>query len=168
VVFDIGHQSVGFEDVRTSLQGLVSAGIPVFKLQEAAALRVGELTSAMVPELRRFTDTIYLSQSILRRGDEAHRFLHLGDALDAFEADPRPAELRTHFHVPVFLEELGAFSTTRYAVEEALRLHRDAPLSDHLEIETYTWDVLPAELKTGDITDYVSRELEFVMNELLD
>ena len=89
------------------------------------------------------------------------------DALDAFEQDPRPAELRTHFHVPVFLEQLGAFTTTRYAVQDALRLHRETPLSDHLEIETYTWDVRPAELKQGDITDYVSRELEFVRDELL-
>jgi hypothetical protein len=139
----------------------------VFKLQEAAALRVGELTESLVPELKRFTDTIYLSQSTLRRGEEATHFLHLGDALAAFEQDPRPAELRTHFHVPVFLEELGAFGTTRYAVQEALQMHREAPLSDHLEIETYTWDVLPAELKTGDITDYVARELEFVREELL-
>ena len=167
VVFDIGHQSVGFEDVRTSLEGLVAAGIPVFKLQEAAALRVAELTPEIVPELRRFTDTIYLSQSTVRRGEDAEQFLNLGEALDAFELDPRPAELRTHFHVPVFLEELGAFGTTRYAVQEALRLHRETPLSDHLEIETYTWDVLPAELKNGDITDYVARELEFVRSELL-
>jgi hypothetical protein len=167
VVFDIGHQSVGFEDVRASLAALVAAGIPVFKLQEAAALRVGELTESLVPELKRFTDTIYLSQSTLRRGEEATHFLHLGDALAAFEQDPRPAELRTHFHVPVFLEELGAFGTTRYAVQEALQMHREAPLSDHLEIETYTWDVLPAELKTGDITDYLARELEFVREELL-
>jgi hypothetical protein len=122
----------------------------------------------LVPELRRFTDTIYLSQSTLRRDGEDDHYLHLGDALDAYEADPRPAELRTHFHVPVFLEELGAFGTTRYAVQEALRLHRETPLSDHLEIETYTWDVLPPELKSSDITDYVSRELEFVRAELLD
>jgi hypothetical protein len=40
-------------------------------------------------------------------------------------------------------------------------------LSDHLEIETYTWDVLPASLKTGDITDYVTREIEWVRDELL-
>jgi hypothetical protein len=166
VVFDIGHQSVGFEDVTASLRTLVAAGIPVFKLQQAAALWVPELTTAVVPDLRVFTDTIYLSQSVLRRDGEARHFLNLGDALDAFERDPRPAELRTHFHVPVFLAELGPFRTTRDSVQDALRLHRATPLSDHLEIETYTWDVLPAHLKSGDVVDYVAREIEFVRAEL--
>ncbi|MDQ1660746.1 MAG: hypothetical protein QOJ68_726 [Blastococcus sp.] len=166
IVFDIGHQSVGFEDIPESLGKLVTAGIPIFKLQEAAALWVERLTTAVVPQLREFTDTIYLSQSVLRRDGVATRYLNLGEALDAFEADPRPAELRTHFHVPVFLEELGPFRTTRYAVQDALRVHRATPLSEHLEIETYTWDVLPAHLKSGDIVDYVSREIEFVRQEL--
>lgn len=166
VVFDVGHQSVGFEDVTASLRSLVSVGIPVFKLQEAAALAVPELTTAEVPSLREFTETIYLSQSVLRQDGAARHFLTLREALDAFEADPRPAQLRTHFHVPVFLDELGPFRTTRAAVQEALHLHRAAPLSEHLEIETYTWDVLPAHLKTGDIVDYVSREIEFVETEL--
>jgi hypothetical protein len=167
VVFDIGHQSVGFEDVGDSLRSLVAAGVPIFKLQQAAALWVEELTLEKVPRLREFTDTIYLSQTTMRRKGEVTQFLNLVEALDAFEQDPRPTEIRTHFHVPVFLEEIGPFRTTRFAVQEALRVHRETPLSDHLEIETYTWDVLPAHLKTGDITDYVSRELEFVRDELL-
>jgi hypothetical protein len=103
---------------------------------------------------------------VLRQDGAARHFLTLREALDAFEADPRPAQLRTHFHVPVFLDELGPFRTTRAAVQEALRLHRATPLSDHLEIETYTWDVLPAHPNTGDIIDYVSREIEFVETEL--
>ena len=168
VVFDIGHQSVGFEDIGASLTQLVDTGIPIFKLQEAAALWVEHLTLEQVPALREFTDTIYLSQTTMRRdGEEPVKYLNLGEALDAFETDPRPAEIRTHFHVPVFLEELGPFRTTRFAVQDALRMHRETPLSDHLEIETYTWDVLPEHLKTGDITDYVSRELEFVRDELV-
>ena len=89
-----------------------------------------------------------------------------GTAPYAYEQDPGPAELRTHFHVPVFLAEIGPFRTTRSAVQDALRLHRATPLSAHLEIETYTWDVLPAHLKTGDVVDYVVRELEFVTAEL--
>jgi hypothetical protein len=162
VVFDIGHQTVGFEDITTSLAKLVDAGIPIFKLQEAAALWVERLTPEMLPELRVFTDTIYLSQSSLRVDGVITKYLHLGDALDAYEANPVETELRTHFHVPVFLSEIGPFRTTRFGVEAALAMHRELPLSDHLEIETYTWDVLPAELKTGDIVDYVTRELEFV------
>jgi hypothetical protein len=168
VVFDIGHQSVGFEDIPLSLNKLVDAGIPIFKLQEAAALWVEQLTPTIIPELRVFTDTIYLSQSTLRTAAGITKYLNLGEALDAFEANPEvPTEMRTHFHVPVFLEEIGPFKTTRFAVEQALAMHKATPLSDHLEIETYTWDVLPAHLKTGDITEYVSRELEFVRGELL-
>jgi hypothetical protein len=168
VVFDIGHQSVGFEDVPASLGALVDAGIPIFKLQAAAALWVEQLSVDQVPALREFTDTIYLSQTTMRRADgRVEKFLNLGEALDAFERDPSPAEMRTHFHVPVFLEEIGPFRTTRFTVQEAFRMHRETPLSDHLEIETYTWDVLPAQLKTGDITDYVTRELDFVRDELV-
>lgn len=167
VVFDIGHQSVGFENITDSLTKLVEAGIPIFKLQEAASLWVKDLTLDKVSALRRFTDTIYLSQTSLKQDGVITKYLNLGEALDAFEAAPVKTEMRTHFHVPVFLEELGPFLTTRFGVQEALKMHRETPLSDHLEIETYTWDVLPAELKTGDIIDYVSRELEFVRNELI-
>lgn len=167
IVFDIGHQSVGFENITDSLTKLVDAGIPIFKLQEAASLWVEDLTLDKVHELRRFTDTIYLSQTSLKQSGQITKFLNLGEALDAFESNPIKTEMRTHFHVPVFLEELGPFRTTRFGVQEALKMHRATPLSDHLEIETYTWDVLPPELKTGDIVDYVSRELEFVRNELI-
>ena len=54
--------------------------------------------------------------------------------------------------MPIFLDELGPFRTTRSGIEDALAVHAGTPLSDHLEIETYTWDVLPAHLKDGDIT----------------
>jgi hypothetical protein len=168
VVFDIGHQSVAFEDIAASLELLVDAGIPIFKLQEAAALWVPEVTEDAVRELERFTDTIYLSQTTERRDGEVNRYLNLGDALEAWRSSPGGArEWRTHFHVPVFLDEIGGFRTTRAGIEAALRMHAETPLSDHLEIETYTWDVLPAHLKTGDIDDYVSREIEWVRDQLI-
>jgi hypothetical protein len=69
--------------------------------------------------------------------------------------------------VPVFLDDLGAFRTTRFAISEALALHKACPLSRQLEIETYTWDVLPESLKTGDIVDYVCREIEWVRAQLV-
>ncbi len=69
--------------------------------------------------------------------------------------------------MPVFLDDLGEFKTTRFAIEDALAFHRENKLSPQLEIETYTWDVLPAHLKTGDIVDYVTQELEWVRGQLL-
>lgn len=166
VVFDIGHQAVQFEDIDASLQSLADAGIPVFKLQEAAALHVPEVTPTAVDALRPFTDTVYLSQTVQKKDGHLTRFLNLADAIAHWEADPGPCEWRTHFHMPVFLDDLGAFRTTRFAIEDALAFHKRNRLSTQLEIETYTWDVLPSHLKKGDIVDYVSREIEWVKGEL--
>jgi hypothetical protein len=166
VVFDICHQAVEFEDIPTSLALLAAAGIPVFKLQEAAALWIPDVNADTVAELERYADTIYLTQTTQQRGDEITRFLNIEDAVKAWRDDPRPCEWRTHFHVPVFLDDLGPFRTTRFAIEQALRVHAKAPVSDQLEIETYTWDVLPEHLKKAGITTYVTRELEWVEQTL--
>ena len=166
VVFDICHQAVEFEDIAASLQKLVDAGIPIFKLQEAAALWMPEVTPAVVDTLKRYSKTIYLTQTVEKKDGKLTRFLNLEDAFAAFEKNPGPREWRTHFHVPVFLDDLGPFRTTRFAIEDALAFHKKKPLSRQLEIETYTWDMLPENLKTGDIVDYVCRELDWVRGEL--
>ncbi|MGH6656950.1 MAG: metabolite traffic protein EboE [Actinocrinis sp.] len=168
VVFDICHQAVEFDDIPASLELLAEAGVPIFKLQEAAALWVPSVTDEVVAELERFTDTIYLSQTSERRDGVVTRHLNLADAIADWKRAPGgEREWRTHFHVPVFLDDLGPFRTTRFAIEQALAAHAALPQSTHLEIETYTWDVLPAHLKSGDVVDYVVRELEFVRDTLL-
>ena len=166
VVFDTCHQAVEYEDIPTSLQKLVDAGIPILKLQEAAAVHVPEVTQEAVDALARYAETIYLTQTLERKDGHLTRFLNLEDAFAAWEADPGPREWRVHFHVPVFLDDLGAFRSTRFAIEDALAFHQMSPLSAQLEIETYTWDVLPESLKTGDIVDYVCREIEWVRGQL--
>lgn len=168
VVFDICHQAVEFEDIPTSLAQLAAAGIPVYKLQEAAALWIPDVNAESVAELERFADTIYLTQTTQKRHDEITRFLNIEDAVKSWRDDPRPCEWRTHFHVPVFLDDLGPFRTTRFAIEAALAVHAKAPISDHLEIETYTWDVLPEHLKNAGIATYVTRELRWVEQTLRD
>jgi hypothetical protein len=168
MVYDICHQAVEFEDIGQSLQALADAGVPVFKLQEAAAVQVPQVGPEQIEALRRFADTVYLTQTVERRGDRISRFLNLEDAFEAYERDPGgQREWRIHFHVPVFLEDLGDFRTTRFAIEDALRFHKAHKLSPHLEIETYTWDVLPEHLKTGDIVDYVEMELDWVRGQLV-
>ena len=166
MVYDICHQAVEFEDIGASLRALADAGIPVFKLQEAAALHMPEVTQKTVDALRPYAKTVYLTQTVERRNGELTRYLNLEDAFEAWEADPGPREWRTHVHVPVFLDDLGEFKTTRFAIEDALAFHKKNKLSPQLEIETYTWDVLPEHLKTGDIVEYVQREIEWVRGQL--
>jgi hypothetical protein len=167
IVFDIGHQAVGFEDIPVSLQKLVDAGIPIMKLQEVAAMHMPNVTDETIEALQRFAKTVYLSQTVEKKDGKITKFLNLEDAFAARIANPGPREWRTHFHVPVFLDDLGGhFGTTRFALEQALKMHKEKPLSGQLEIETYTWDVLPEHLKTGDIVDYVCREIEWVRGQL--
>jgi sugar phosphate isomerase/epimerase len=167
IVFDICHQAVEYEDIAASLASLVAAGIPILKLQEAAALDVPEVTQEAVDALRPYAETVYLTQTIERRDSALTRYLNVQDAFAAWEADPGPRAWRIHIHVPVFLDDLGPFRTTRFAIADALAAHKQAPLSGQLEIETYTWDMLPDDLKTGDIVEYVCREIEWVRGQLL-
>jgi hypothetical protein len=168
IVFDIGHQSVGYEDIPASLHKLVAAGVPIVKLQEAASMHIPDVTQEKVDALQAFAKTIYLSQTCQLKDGKTQWFLNLEDAFEDWYKNPGKREWRTHFHVPVFLTELGhGFGTTRFGLEQALAVHKKTPLSTHLEIETYTWDVLPDHLKTGDIVEYVTRELEWVKGQLV-
>jgi hypothetical protein len=168
VVFDIGHQSVGYEDIPASLQKLVDNGVQIVKLQEAASMYIPDVTQEKVDALQTFAKTIYLSQTCQNKDGKMTWFLNLEDAFEDWYKNPGPREWRTHFHVPVFLTELGhGFGTTRFGLEQALAFHKKTPLSTHLEIETYTWDVLPDHLKTGDIVEYVTRELDWVKGQLV-
>src|ERR1700728_1582169 len=168
IVYDICHQAVEYENISESLQKLVDAGVPIFKLQEAAALYVPDVTKGAVDTLKRYAKTIYLTQTMEKRDGKINRYLNVDDAITAFEKDPGgKREWRTHIHVPVFLDDLGQFRTTRLAIEDALRFHKQRPLTRHLEVETYTWDMLPDSLKTGDIVEYVSRELDWVRSQLV-
>lgn len=167
VVFDICHQSVQFEDIAASLRLLRDSGVPIFKFQAASALRVPVVTPDAIDALTPFTDTIYLSQTTESRDGQLTHRLNLTDAINAWRIDPGVGrEWRTHFHLPIFLADIGSLGTTRTGIEAGLAVHADTPLSDHLEIETYTWDVLPAHLKTGDITEYVTRELDWMRDAL--
>ena len=167
IVYDICHQAVEYENITESLQKLIDAGIPVFKLQEAAALHMPEVTQPVVETLKRYAKTIYLTQTMEKKNGKLTRYLNVDDAIAAFEKDPGPREWRTHIHVPVFLDDLGQFRTTRFAIEDALRFHRQKPLSRHLEVETYTWDMLPDSLKSVDIVENIYRELDWVRNQLV-
>ena len=77
-----------------------------------------------------------------------------------------PREWRVHFHVPIFLGEIEHFSTTQDFLRDILAIHREEPVSAHLEVETYTWDVLPEADRRDDVATAIARELTWVRDRL--
>ena len=74
-------------------------------------------------------------------------------------------ELRSHFHVPIFLKDYGLLQSTQDQIEKVLEYLESNFVSHHIEVETYTWDVLPNELKVP-ITESIARELEWMKSRL--
>jgi sugar phosphate isomerase/epimerase len=165
VCYDVCHAAVEFEDPAGSLRALQEAGIGVPKLQLSAALRVTEVGPDTAGQLRPFDEPVYLHQVVERKGDELTRYLDLPDAL-ARIGESIGSEWRVHFHVPIFLAELKDFSTTQAFLREILDLHRKQPISQHLEVETYTWDVLPERYRQLDVASAIARELTWVREQL--
>ncbi|MDE0839708.1 MAG: xylose isomerase, partial [Kiritimatiellae bacterium] len=102
-----------------------------------------------------------LHQVVGRRKDGS--FVRFPDLHDALTAGPcaDTDEWRIHFHVPIFADAFDPLQSTQFNIRELLEIHRRAPITQHFEIETYTWDVLPANLKLG-LTDSIIREYAWV------
>lgn len=166
--YDVCHAAVEFEDPAASLAALRAAGVPVHKLQLSAALRVPSVDAAARDRLAAFDEPTYLHQVVSRRpGSPAgalRRDPDLGPALARSDSDGE--EWRVHFHVPLFVETIPPFTTTQDFLSEILALHRAAPISPHLEVETYTWSVLPPELRGDSIAADIAREFRWVLDRL--
>jgi hypothetical protein len=168
VCYDVCHAAVEYEDPKGGLERLRRAGIRVPKLQLSAALRVARVDAAAADRLRSFDEPVYLHQVVERRQGRLTRYLDLPQAFEALDlgGSREPREWRVHFHVPIFLDEIEHFSTTQNFLREILAIHREHPVSAHLEVETYTWDVLPEQYRQDDVATAIARELAWVRDRL--
>ena len=124
-----------------------------------------EKRQKVINAFREFNEPTYLHQVIAKKKDGALQyFADLPPALEVAN-DPSMVEWRSHFHVPLFIEDYGVLQSTQEEIVTLLSLHLKQPFSNHLEVETYTWDVLPQELKLP-IAQSVIRELQWVKNTL--
>jgi sugar phosphate isomerase/epimerase len=164
ICFDCCHFAVEHEDPVIAMERITAAGIRIGRVQLSSALcaSVPAEAAAAAPvleRLRTFADSTYLHQVIQRRGGELH---HYPDLPDALLADPADGEWRIHFHVPLFTSDYEGLRSSQSDVARVLRFLRERPLTTHLEIETYTWDVLPAPLK-NDLLESIGREYDWVL-----
>jgi len=166
ICYDVCHAAIEFEDPAGSIARLRSAGIGIFKLQLSAALKVPSVDRETLAQLKRFDEGVYLHQVVERRANgDLVRYLDLAPAFAAIDG-AYGSEWRVHCHVPVFMDKLPSLHTTQDFLREILSLHMRSPISPHLEVETYTFEVLPEELRRADVAEAVARELAWVNHRL--
>ena len=173
ICLDACHLAVEFENANAALARLRRAGIRIGKVQVTTALSAalsGD-PGADEPTLRaleRFADGVYLHQVVERREGTLIRHLDLPEAIALHRASGRagPSEWRVHFHVPVFAERLDPFGSTQAFLRDLLDAAAREQVSEHLEVETYTWDVLPPEHRQIDVNDAMAREIRWTLERL--
>ena len=162
--YDICHFAIGFEPHREIIRKLSAKGIKVGKIQISAALKAsfpGEERSAVINSFSKFDEPTYLHQVVAKcENGQLIRYPDLPEAL-ADGDNPAVVEWRAHFHVPVFADAFNALSSTQKDIEEVLMIQHERPFTNHLEVETYTWEVLPDDKKLP-VNQSIIRELEWV------
>ena len=167
--YDTCHLAVEFEEAADALGSLVAEGIRISKLHFSSALKVRP-TPESLDGLAGFAEDIYFHQVVAKGADGVlTRYRDLPDALAAAaqgetEGD---AEWRIHFHVPLHCPPTTLFDTTADQLQAAIAvLGANPSLCSHVEMETYTWEVLPSEMKQRDVVDQLAGEYDWTLGEL--
>jgi hypothetical protein len=167
VNYDTCHLAVEFEEPADVLRRFRQHDIRISKLHFSSALKV--IANAATREaLKSFCEPVYFHQVVARSADGTlTRFRDLDVALASdLSSSTSSEEWRIHFHVPLHFEPSGLFGTTRdqlVGVIDALAAEPD--LCSHIEMETYTWEVMPAELKNRSVVDQLVSEYDWTLGE---
>lgn len=162
VCYDVCHQSVEFENVATSIAALTYEKIRINKVHITCAIEIEDPDDRRAREaLVKYVEPRYLHQTFART--TSGEILREVDLTEELATSPRigfaHAELwRVHFHVPVNAERLGPLRTTRPDLRRALSAVAELDYAPHLEVETYTWEVLPDGESTS-LVDGLTAEL---------
>lgn len=162
ICYDVCHMAVEFEDQPDLISQLKSKEVKIGKIQLSSALKLPPQSSPDV--LKDFIEDQYLHQVVIQSSDNNQlRYKDLHEAIN--NTHSRDAEWRIHFHVPVFTANYQQLQSTQDYITEILELHREELLTDHMEIETYTWEVLPPEWQLP-LSRSIIREFEFILDQI--
>jgi hypothetical protein len=161
VCLDLAHLACAWEDPADAVDRLRVAGVPVVKVQVSAALEVADPPAA-AGVLAGYAEPRFLHQTRAANGE---RFDDLPEALAA----AAPGPWRVHFHAPLHAAPIPPLTTTADVLRKGLTALMDGPVCDHLEVETYTWGVLPPAARPSDdagLAAGIAAELAHARDEL--
>ncbi len=165
VNYDTCHLAVEFEEPTDVLRRFKDHGVRVSKLHLSSALKV-QASAATRVALSAFADDTYFHQVVERTPDGV---LKRHKDLDVALAAAGDNEWRIHFHVPLHSPATKLFGNTAdhlIAVLDALQ--KEPNLCSYLEMETYTWEVMPAEMKNRDVVEQLVGEYGWTLQHLAE
>lgn len=165
VCFDTCHMALQFENLAGSVRRLNDAGVRISKVQLSSALGAHG-NERLAEQLGAFADSVYLHQTRVRTKDGSiERFSDLPQALAKKEiaADPK-CEWRVHCHVPLYWKGEGSIGSTAPAMNREFFEAVQESGCTHLEMETYTFDVLPGSLRERGIVASLVDEYRWFLN----
>jgi hypothetical protein len=167
VNYDTCHLAVEFEEPEHAIKLLKQNNIRISKIHVSSALKVHP-TRESRQALAAFADDVYFHQVIERRADRTlHRYRDLDVALASPEATDEAREWRIHFHIPLHSAPTQLFGNTSDHITGVFQELKEHPnLCQHLEMETYTWEVMPAEMKNRNVVDQLTSEYEWTLKQL--
>jgi len=165
ICYDVCHAAVEFENPKESILDIQNAGIRIPKLQLSSAIKIPNVNENTYEILKSLDEPVYMHQVVEKTGTNLNRFADLSDAFRTIDKS-FGSEWRIHFHVPIFLKKMDQFHTTQDFLKEILNIHKNSPISQHLEVETYTWDVLPSNYRDTPVNQAIARELNWVIGQL--
>ncbi|MFD9906063.1 metabolite traffic protein EboE [Streptomyces sp. NPDC059063] len=170
---DTCHLATAFEEPAHALAALDEAGIAVVKVQMSAALHAAHPHDPSVrAALAAFDEPRFLHQVRARAGGTVQGTDDLGEALAGGVLDAQ-VPWRAHFHLPLHAVPAPPLTSTLEVLRTALAHLVAGPVarSTHFEVETYTWQALPAAARPAthaQLADGIAAELRLAKDMLTD
>ncbi|NCC51831.1 MAG: hypothetical protein EOM20_11515 [Spartobacteria bacterium] len=164
---DTCHMAVQFEEPVQALGICQQMGIQIPKVQLTSCLEV-DLPLKDPALLDEFCEPTYLHQTSARTSRGVRYWKDLPKALHDIARFTDGQVLRCHYHVPLSWQGDGPLRSTRNQISPAFIRQLKKGHIPHLEIETYTFDILPSDIKSGGIIDGVAAEYQWFLRQWAD
>lgn len=166
VCYDICHSAVMGENATENLNRIRELQLDVGKVQVSSAVTVDfdrqsdqQQHELCWQRLTEFNEPRYLHQTCVFLDGQRHFFEDLPLALATAPLRCR-GRWTVHFHVPISESAAGDLQTTQCEITEFISACQRLDVHPiHWEVETYAWNVLPADMQRPTLAEGIADEI---------
>ena len=165
LTYDTCHFAILREEPEFTLSAWEENNIALCKVQFSNALECRICGEEDLERLRQFDDGVYFHQTSILHREGVMLFPDLPNALAYgrdYAEEMRDSQWRIHYHIPLYASpETPLKGTEEFILKTRNFLRSRKGPQPHLEVETYTWSVLPDHMKIP-LAAQIARELHYI------